>query len=287
MNGDKVFNAVLTAATALIGLIVVGIFITLVQGSIPSILKFGLGFLASAQWNPVKVEFGALPFIVGTLLTSTLALLISLPFSLGIAVLLGEYYQRGRLARGLQVSVDLLASIPSVIYGFWGLTVLVPRIRAFEIGIHVTPYGVGIFTSSLILAIMIIPYSSAIATEVIRLVPREMKEASYALGSTRFEVVKNVVLNYAKSGILAGIMLSLGRALGETMAVTMVIGNNYKLPKSIFDPGNTLASVIASEFTEAMNPIHLSAMIELALVLFLITMILNLISRRIIARLGG
>lgn len=249
--------------------------------------KFGFAFLTTAQWNPVKVEFGALQFIVGTLATSVLALVISLPFSLGIAVLLGEYYQRGRLARFLQISIDLLASIPSVIYGFWGLAVLVPIIRRLEIAIHVTPYGVGILTSSLILAIMIVPYSSSIATEVIRLVPRDMKDASYALGSTRFEVVRKVVFNYAKSGIIAGVMLSLGRALGETMAVTMVIGNNYKMPKGIFDPGNTLASVIASEFTEAMNPVHLSAMIELALVLFLITMVLNLISRRIIARFGG
>ncbi|HUX22310.1 MAG TPA: phosphate ABC transporter permease subunit PstC [Spirochaetia bacterium] len=287
MNGDKVFRVVLTACTSLIALITLGIFITLLQGSLPSIEKFGFAFLTTAQWNPVKVEFGGLQFIVGTLATSVLALAISLPFSLGIAVLLGEYYQQGRFARFLQISIDLLASIPSVIYGFWGLTVLVPLVRRFEIAIHVTPYGVGIFTSSLILAIMIVPYSSSIATEVIRLVPREMKDASYALGSTRFEVIKNVTFNYAKSGIIAGVMLSLGRALGETMAVTMVIGNNYRMPKGIFDPGNTLASVIASEFTEAMNPIHLSAMIELALVLFLITMILNLISRRIIARLGG
>lgn len=287
MNGDRVFRIVLTACAALIGLITVGIAITLVQGSIPSIEKFGFAFLTTTEWNPVKVDFGALQFIVGTLTTSLLALVISLPFSLGIAILLGEYYRRGRIARFLQISIDLLASIPSIIYGFWGLAVLVPVIRRFEIGIHVTPYGVGIFTSSLILAIMIVPYSSSIATEVIKLVPGEMKDASYALGSTRFEVVKNVTLNYARSGIIAGIMLSLGRALGETMAVTMVIGNNYRLPKSIFDPGNTLASVIASEFTEAMNPIHLSAMIELGLVLFLMTMILNLISSRIIARLGG
>ena len=287
MNGDKAFRIALTAFASLLALITAGIFVTLVIDSVPSMAKFGFGFLVSAEWNPVKVQFGALPFIVGTLTTSVLALIISLPFSLGLAVLLGEYYRRGRLARFLQISIDLLASIPSVIYGFWGLAVLVPLVRRFEIGVHVTPYGVGILTSSLILAVMIVPYSSSIATEVIRLVPKEMKDASYALGSTRFEVVKNVTFNYAKSGIIAGIMLSLGRALGETMAVTMVIGNNYKLPKSIFDPGNTLASVIASEFTEAMNPVHLSAMVELALVLFLITMILNLISRRVIARLGG
>lgn len=287
MYGDKVFRVVLTAATSLIGLIVIGIFATLVEGALPSMGRFGFGFLTSAEWNPVKVEFGALPFIVGTLLTSLLALAISIPFSLGIAIFLGEYYQKGRLARFLQISIDLLASIPSVIYGFWGLSVLVPIVRRFELSIHVAPYGVGILTSALILAVMIVPFSTAIATEVIRLVPREMKDASYALGSTRYEVVMNVVFRYARPGILAGVMLSLGRALGETMAVTMVIGNNYRLPKSIFDPGNTLASVIASEFTEAMNPIHLSAMIELALVLFLITMLLNLLSRRIISRLGG
>jgi len=267
--------------------VTLGIFITLIQGSLPAIRAFGPAFLIDARWDPVKVHFGALSFIVGTLLTSFTALIISLPFSFGVALLLGEYYRNGRFARVLQVSIDLLASVPSVIYGFWGMTVLVPLVRSLEIAIHVTPYGVGIFTSSLILAVMIVPYSSSIATEVIKLVPNEMKEAAYALGATRYEVVQKVSLNYAKSGIIAGIMLSLGRALGETMAVTMVIGNNYRLPKSLFDPGNTLASVIASEFTEAMNPLHLSSMIELALVLFLITMILNLVSRRIIARMGG
>lgn len=287
MFGDRVFRLVLTSATVIIGLLAVGIFVTLVAGSLPSIERFGLGFLTSSAWNPVKVDFGALAFIVGTLFTSFLALIISLPFSLGIAVLLGEYYRSGRFSRLLQSSIDLLASVPSVIYGFWGLAVLVPAVRAFEAAIGVPPYGVGVLTASLILALMIVPYSSSIATEVIRLVPAEIKEASYALGSTRFEVVRNVVWKYSRSGILAGVMLSLGRALGETMAVTMVIGNSYALPKGIFDPANTLASVIASEFTEAMNPIHLSAMMELALVLFLITTLLNLVSRRMVARLAG
>jgi phosphate transport system permease protein len=186
----------------------------------------------------------------------------------------------------MRIFIDLLASIPSVVYGLWGIAVLIPLVRSIENAIGVTPYGVGIFTASLILAIMIVPYSSSIATEVIKLVPDDLRAAGFAVGATRREVIMNVVLPYARSGVLAGVMLSLGRALGETMAVTLVIGNVSRLPQNIFSPGNTLASVIASQFTESSGSLHLAAMVELGLVLFVITTAINAVSHQVIVRLG-
>jgi phosphate transport system permease protein len=180
--------------------------------------------------------------------------------------------------------VELIAAVPSVIYGFWGLLVMVPLVRSLESKLGVLPYGIGIFTASLILAIMIIPYAASLGREMIRLVPSSLKEGAYSLGATRYEVIKNVVIPYTKSGLFAGILLSLGRALGETMAVTMVIGNTSLLPTSIFAPGNTMASVIANEFTEADHTVYLSALIELGLVLFVVTVIINMIGKRIIKR---
>ncbi len=178
--------------------------------------------------------------------------------------------------------VELLAGIPSIIYGFWGLFVLAPIVRALEIKMNLPPYGVGLFTASVILAIMIIPYSASIGREVIEMVPFEIKEAGYSVGATRYEVIRRIILPYAGSGILAGLMLSLGRALGETMAVTMVIGNSNFLPKSIFDPANTMASVIANEFTEATGEVYLSTLIEIGLLLFIVTASINLLGRAII-----
>ncbi len=213
-----------------------------------------------------------------------MALLISIPFSFAIAIFLGEYYPRGWFSEFLKNAIELIAAVPSVIYGFWGLFVLVPLVRSLEIKLGVTPYGIGIFTSSLILAIMIIPYAASLGREMIRMVPSSLKEAAYSLGATRYEVIRAVILPYAKSGLLAGVLLSLGRALGETMAVTMVIGNSSLIPKSIFDPGNTMASVIANEFTEAASTLYLSSLIELGLVLFLVTVVINLIGKRIIKR---
>ena len=180
--------------------------------------------------------FGALPFLVGTLLTSFIALIISIPFSLSIAIFLGEYATKGTVSSLLKSAVELLAGIPSIVYGFWGIFVLVPLIRNVELKLGVAPYGVGILTASVVLAIMIIPYSASIAAEVIQLVPADLKEAAYSLGATRFEVVRRIIVTYARSGIFAGILLALGRALGETMAVTMVIGNSHFLPTSHFQP---------------------------------------------------
>ena len=237
-------------------------------------------------WDPVTGEFGALSFLLGTLITSFLSLVISLPFSFAIAIFLGEYFTKGAPSSILKSGVELLAGIPSIIYGFWGLFVLVPIVRMIQVELGVTPYGVGILTSSIILAIMIIPYSASIGTEVVQLVPSDLKEAAFSLGATRFEVIKAVILPYARSGISAGVLLSLGRALGETMAVTMVIGNSNFLPTSIFSPANTMASVIANEFSEATEKIYLSSLVEIGLLLFIVTMIVNIIGKYIIGRMS-
>jgi phosphate transport system permease protein len=180
--------------------------------------------------------------------------------------------------------VELIAAVPSVIYGFWGLIVLVPIVQKIEMKTGILPYGTGIFTASLILAIMIIPFAASLGKEMIRLVPASLKEGAYSLGATRYEVILNVIWPYSKPGLFAGVLLSLGRALGETMAVTMVIGNTSMVPKNIFSPGNTMASVIANEFTEADHTLYLSALIELGLVLFLVTIVINLAGKRIIKR---
>ncbi|MDP4128848.1 MAG: phosphate ABC transporter permease subunit PstC [Bacteroidota bacterium] len=264
--------------------LVLGILLTLIIESIPSLKHLGVKYLWGKTWDPVNNVYGAFPFLLGTLLTSFLALIISIPFSFAIAIYLGEYNPKGWLSNFLKNTVELIAAVPSVIYGFWGLIVLVPMVRALETKLGVLPYGIGIFTAALILAIMIIPYAASLGREMIRLVPSPLKEAAYSLGATRFEVIRNVVLPYTRSGLFAGILLSLGRALGETMAVTMVIGNTSLIPTSIFAPGNTMASVIANEFTEADYTVYLSALIELGLVLFIVTVIINMAGKRIIKR---
>jgi len=262
--------------------LVLGVFLTLVIQSVPSLKSLGAKYLWGQTWDPVNNIYGALPFLVGTLLTSFIALIISIPFSFAIAIFLGEYNPQGWLSNFLKSTVELIAAVPSVIYGFWGLLVLVPIVRDFETKFDILPYGIGIFTSSLILAVMIIPYAASMGREMIKMVPSSLKEGAYSLGATRFEVIKMIVIPYTKSGLFAGILLSLGRALGETMAVTMVIGNTSLMPTSIFAPGNTMASVIANEFTEADHTLYLSALIELALVLFVVTVIINMIGKRII-----
>ncbi|WP_431212182.1 phosphate ABC transporter permease subunit PstC [Puia sp. P3] len=281
---ESVFKRTLSIMGLLIVILVLGILLTLVVQSLPSIKALGPKYLWSKVWDPVQDVYGAWPFLLGTLLSSFLALIISIPFSVAVAIFLGEYHPKGWLPNFLKNTVELIAAVPSVIYGFWGLAVLVPIVRSFESSIGVEPVGVGIFSSSLILAVMIIPYAASLGRSMINLVPSHLKEAAYGLGATRWEVIRSVVLPYTKSGLFAGILLSLGRALGETMAVTMVIGNTSLIPKSIFAPGNTMASVIANEFTEADKPVYLSALIELGLVLFLVTVVINLIGKKIIDR---
>ena len=282
ISTEAFFRKVIFTISVLMVVLVLGVFFTLVIQSIPSLKSLGVKYLWDKTWDPVNNVYGALPFLIGTLLTSFIALVISIPFSFAIAVFLGEYNPQGWLSNFLKSTVELIAAVPSVIYGFWGLIVFVPIVRDFETKFDILPYGIGIFTSSIILAIMIIPYAASMGREMIKMVPSSLKEGAYSLGATRYEVIKMIVIPYTKSGLFAGILLSLGRALGETMAVTMVIGNTSLMPTSIFAPGNTMASVIANEFTEADHTLYLSALIELALVLFVVTVIINMIGKRII-----
>ena len=281
---EAAFRKILYLAGVSVLVLLIAIFLSLLIASLPSIKALGVSFLTSRTWDPVTLKFGALPFLVGTLITSFLALLISTFFSIPISIFLGYYHREGKASSFVKTVIELLAGIPSVIYGFWGLFFFVPIIRFIETTVGAPPYGVGILASSLILSIMIIPYSASLGREVISLVPNDLKEAALSLGATRFEVIRKVILPYARSGIFAGILLSLGRALGETMAVTMLIGNSNFLPTSIFSPANTMASVIANEFTEATGAVYLSSLIELALLLFVVTTIINIIGKIIIIK---
>ena len=281
---DLVFKKLLVLSGLIAIAILLGIFLTLLLKSSLSIQKTGLSFFYQSVWDPVRETFGALPFFLGTMITSVLALLISLPFSFALAIFLGEYLKSGIWRNILNGTLDLLAGIPSIIYGFWGLFVLVPIVRRFELAIGVVPHGVGILSASLVLALMIIPYAASISREVIALVPQDLKEAALSLGATPFEVVLRIVLPYAKSGIFAGVLMAFGRAISETMAVTMLIGNANKIPASIFSPANTLASVLANEFAEASEALYLSTLIELALLLFFVTAFFSFIGRLIIKK---
>ncbi len=288
MKWETIFKVILRVMSAILIVLIIGVLITLIMESLPSIKSLGIGFLWGKIWDPVSDVYGAYPFLVGTLLTSFTALILSIPFIFAIAIYLGEYNPKGWLSELLKNSIELIAAVPSIIYGFWGLFVLVPLIRTFEAKIGVAPYGVGVFASSLVLSVMIIPYGASLGITLIRMVPSPLKEGAYALGATRFEVIRSVILPYTRSGLFAGILLSLGRALGETMAVTMLIGNTSavasNLKNAFFGPGNTMASVIANEFTEADHTLYLSALIELGLVLFFVTVVINLIGKRIITK---
>ena len=291
-TSDIIFKFFLGIFPCLIILIVLGIFYQLVASSWLSIKHFGFKFLYTTTWDPVFENFGALPFIFGTLVTSLVALLIAIPIGLGAAIFLAEY-ARGWVRRIIAIMIDLLAAVPSVIYGLWGIFVLVPIMRT-----HVQPflakylgflpffqgprYGIGILSASIILAIMIVPFIISVAREVILAVPNVYREAAYAVGATRWEAIRTIVLSYGKAGIMGGIILALGRAIGETMAVTMIIGNNVKISASLFSPGYTLASVIANEFSEATSDLYLAALIEIGLVLLFVSVFVNMIARILI-----
>jgi phosphate transport system permease protein len=280
--------------TGLFGLalvaIVVAIGFELSRQSALSIQKFGLDFWRTETWDPVAGEFGALPFIWGTLYSSVLALLIATPISLGIAVFISELCPDW-LKQPLVFLTELLAAIPSIVYGLWGIFVMVPAVRAFERFLPDTlrqlplfsgpPVGVGMLSAALILAVMVVPFTSSVAREVLKSVPVAQREGAYALGATKLEAI-SAALYYARTGIVGAIMLGFGRALGETMAVTMVIGNNPQVSLSLFAPQYTMAAVIANEFTEAADELYLDALIEIGLVLFIITLIVNSLSRLLI-----
>lgn len=281
---ENIFKHSLNTAALIIISILVMAFLTIIWASRISIAEIGISFLYGTSWDPVFEEFGALPFITGTLLTSGIAIIISTPIAIAIAILLNEYINYRFIMTLVKSAVDLLAGIPSVVYGFWAINMLVPWVQKMQLALDIAPYGVGIFSASIILAIMIIPYSASIAYEVMGLIPQSIKEAAYATGATRYEAIKTVLLPYARTGIFSGILLALGRALGETMAVTMVIGNANRMPDSIFSPANTIASAIANEFAEAIEPVYLSSLVELGLLLFIITALFSVIGQMVIKK---
>ncbi len=274
--------------------VVCGIGAELVRQSMLSIRQFGFSFWRTDTWDPVAGEFGALPFIWGTLYSSVVALLIAAPIALGIAVFISEL-SPSWLRQPLVFLTELLAAIPSIVYGLWGIFVLVPAVRAFELALPESlrhtplfsgpPVGVGMLAAALILAVMVIPFTSSVAREVLASVPSAQREGAYALGATRFEAIR-AALSYARTGVVGAIMLGFGRALGETMAVTMVIGNNPQISLSLFAPQYTMAAVIANEFTEAADPLYLNALVEIGLVLFVITLGVNAASRLLIWSMG-
>lgn len=289
-SDDRRFRLGTGAFAAVVLLIVIGIAFELTRQSMLSITKFGLKFWTTSTWDPVSGDFGALPFIWGTLYSAILALLIATPIALGIAIFISELSPR-MLRTPLAYLTDLLAAIPSIVYGLWGVFVLVPFVRKLEVAtpdalrkfplFHGPPLGVGMLSAALILAVMVIPFSSSVAREILKNVPSTQREAAYALGATRWEAIK-VAIGFGKSGVIGAVMLGFGRALGETIAVTMVIGNSPQVTASLFKPQYTMAAVIANEFTEAADELYLHALIEIGLLLFIITVAVNMISRLLI-----
>ena len=296
---DALFARATRAFAALVLMLLVAIVVALGYAAWPALSKFGPGFFISNAWNPVTSEFGALAPIYGTIVTSAIALLIGVPVSFGIALFLTEMCPPS-LRRPLGTAVELLAAIPSIIYGMWGLFVFAPFFadhveplltstlgNVWVIGplFQGAPTGLGVLTAGIILAVMVIPFIAAVMRDVFEIVPPVLKESAYAMGCTTWEVVRSVVLPYTRVGVVGGIMLGLGRALGETMAVTFVIGNAYRIRASLLEPGNSIASALANEFNEAADPVHRGALIALGLVLFVLTLIVIAASRLMIARL--
>ena len=289
-SDDRKFRLGTGAFAALVLLIVIGIGFELTRQSMLSIAKFGLKFWTTSTWDPVSGDFGALPFIWGTLYSAILALLIATPIALGIAIFISELSPR-MLRTPLAYLTDLLAAIPSIVYGLWGVFVMVPFVRKLEMAtpdalkqlpfFKGPPLGVGMLAAALILAVMVIPFSSSVAREILKNVPSTQREAAYALGATRWEAIK-VAIGFGKSGIIGAVMLGFGRALGETIAVTMVIGNSPQVTASLFKPQYTMAAVIANEFTEAADELYLHGLIEIGLLLFIITVAVNMVSRLLI-----
>jgi phosphate transport system permease protein len=294
--GDRAYRWVTLAFALVIPVLLLLIATEIFVAGWPALSKFGLGFFTGTEWDAVNGKFGAAPALFGTLVSSLIALLIATPLSVGVAVFLSEFAPRW-IRQPIAFLVDLLAAIPSVVYGLWGILVLVPFLRSyvmpfFKETLHLgafplfsgPSYGPSMLAAGCILAIMVLPYISAVTREVLMAVPRSQREAALALGATRWEMIWDAVLPFARSGIIGGIILGLGRALGETMAVTMVIGNRHEISASLFAPGYTMASVIANEFSEATNDLHVSALMAVGAVLFLVTVIVNVIARWLVWR---
>ena len=279
---DKIYNLLLLLAALVVPLVCGGIVYSLVTDATEAFNHFGfLNFLTSSEWSYTEGSetYGALPFVVGTLLTTLLALLFCIPFSLPVALFVGEYFRGTRVAAVLSTVTDLLAGIPSIIYGLWGFYTLRPVIMALDI----SPQGSGVLTASLVLAIMIIPYAASLSAEFIKMVPSELKEGAYSLGATRAEVIRRIVFPFAGAGIFSAYILAIGRALGETMTVTMLIGNTNNIPASLTATGNSMASIIANQFGEA-DGLRLSSLIAIGLLLFLITAFINMVGKIMIKR---
>ncbi len=279
---DKVYKVLLSVTALIMPVVCGGVVYALVTDAYDAFNHFGFfKFLTSSEWNytPDAEKYGALPFITGTLMTTLLALIFCIPFSLPVALFVGEYFKGTKVASVLSTVTDLLAGIPSIIYGLWGFYTLRPIIMA----LNISPQGSGILTASLVLAIMIIPYAASLSAEFIKMVPNDLKEGAYSLGATRSEVVRKVIFPVAGSGIFSSYILAIGRALGETMTVTMLIGNTNNIPDSITSTGNSMASIIANQFGEA-DDLRLSSLIAIGLILFLITAIINLVGKMMIKR---
>jgi len=289
--GDRIYEIITAACALIVPALVVAIAVAIFAAAWPAFAKLGLSIVTSSDWDVAGGHFGAAPALFGTLVSSAVALIIATPLAIGVAIFLSEF-SPAWLRQPVGFLVDLLAAIPSVVYGLWGIFVLIPLLRE-----HVMPflrdtlhlastpfftgpaYGPSMLAAGVILAIMALPYISAVSREVLLAVPRSQREAALALGATRWEMIRDAVIPYARSGIIGGIMLGLGRALGETMAVTMVIGNRPEISASLFAPGYTMASLIANEFSEATNDLHLSALMAVGASLFVITLIVNAVAR--------
>jgi len=297
---DTLFSVLAHGAAWLTLALLAGIILSLFIGAAPAIRQFGLGFLWTSDWDPVQERFGGLVMIYGTLMTSLIALVIAVPVSFGIALFLTELSPTW-LKRPLGTAIELLAAVPSIVYGMWGLLVFGPLLSRFVqqplqsllggvpwLGSLVTgpPVGIGLLSAGIILAIMVIPFIASVMRDVFEVTPPMLKESAYGLGSTTWEVMSKVVLPYTKTGVVGAIMLGLGRALGETMAVTFVIGNAYRISASLFAPGNSIASALANEFNEAAEPVHRASLIALGLVLFLLTFVVLACSRLLLAQLS-
>ena len=295
---DRLFGGMTLGAAVFVLVLLGGIILSLIIGSLPAFRAFGINFLVTEVWNPNDDVYGALGAIYGTVVTSVIAMAIAVPVGLGIAIFLSELCPFV-LRRPIGMAIELLAGIPSIIYGIWGLFIFAPFLQSYVepplisvlgplpvIGnlFQGPPYGIGVLTAGIILGIMVLPFVSSISRDVFATVPPVLKEAGYGLGCTTFEVVWNIVLPYSRTGVLGGVMLALGRALGETMAVTFVIGNAHRISASVLSPGTTISAAIANEFTEAVGDLYTSSLIALGLILFVITFIVLAIARYMLMR---
>ena len=298
---DLAYRAVAVGAAVLVLMLMAGLMLELIVNSGPSIRKFGVGFLGSSSWNPVTEEFGALSSIFGTLVSTVIAMIIAVPLSLLIALFLVELAPPA-ISKPVGYAIELLAAVPSIIFGMWGLFVFAPfmadhvqPVLRDKLGFlplfDGPPMGIGMLTAGIILALMVLPFITAVVRDVFRMVPPVVKEASYGMGSTTWEVTRKVTVKYGFSGLLGAVFLGLGRAVGETMAVTFVIGNSHDVSSSLLAAGNSIASTLANEFTEASEPVYLSSLIELGLVLFVMTLLIQIAAqlwiRRVAQKAGG